>query len=297
LEILNKDFSDFQIFITTYDRQWYELAQAYLSNWKSIEMYVGKNDALQIEYPVIISQDLKHIEKAKRFIDSYDYPAAGNTVRKAMESQIEKLLPRCYLITENDLEGYFNQLIKFYQNCNCEDLIDEKLKNELYIFKDIVLNPTSHYDLKSPIYKGEVEKAFAILKLVYDLPLLKRTPLLNVGDTLYFENTENHYNAQYVLTETIYSIYYSELNQRITIPDHKIVYWSYKNVAFSDKNGIKYDNTTINSIKNQTLKLSERPAKIHHFLSLKKLPDWQSEFKNSKGQSLIDIQNKIIARN
>lgn len=212
IEILKEDFKDFQLFITTYDRQWYELAKNYLSNWKSIEMYVGKDDTMQIEFPVIIEENLEYFEKARRYIDAFDYPSAGNTIRKAFEKQIEKLIPHCYLINENDLDGYFNQLLKYYKNCNCEDLIDEKLKNDLYIYKDIVLNPTSHYDLRSPIYKGEVEKAYAILKLVYDLPILKRIPLLNVGDTLYYENIANYYKAQYVLTETIYSISFQRQN-------------------------------------------------------------------------------------
>lgn len=296
LEILNKDFKEFQLFITTYDRQWYELAKSYLTNWRSIEMYVGKNETLKIEFPVIIDKDLEYIEKIKRYIDSFDYPSAGNTIRKAFEKQIEKLIPRCYLMTENDLDGLFNQLIKYYKNCSCEDLVDEKLKEDLYIFKDIVLNPTSHYDLRSPIYKGEVEKTFNILKSVYDLPILKRTPLLNVGDTLYFENTANNYKAQYVLTETIYSIVYSETKSRITIPEHKLVYWNYKNIDFSDRNGTRYDDNAIYNIKNQVFKISLRAEKIKHFLELDKLPDWRSEFKNSKGKSLIDIQKDLAAK-
>jgi recombinational DNA repair ATPase RecF len=290
LEILNKDFNEFQLFITTYDRQWYELAKSYLNNWKSIEMYVGKNDILQIEFPVIIDADLEYIEKAKRLIDSFDYPSAGNTIRKAFERQIEKLIPRCYLITENDLDGYFNQLIKYYKNCNCEDLIDKKLKNDLYVFKDIILNPTSHNDLRSPIYKGEVERAYKILKSVYDIPILKRVPILNVGDTLYYNNSANNYKAQYILTETVYSITYSENNSTVTIPEHKLVYWEYKNIAFSNLDGKKYDKNSIDSLKNIRIKLTDRPKRIQHFLSLPDLPNWLTEFKNSKGQSIGDLQ-------
>jgi recombinational DNA repair ATPase RecF len=290
LEILKKDFNEFQLFITTYDRQWYELAKSYLSNWKSIEMYVGKNDALHIEFPVIIDTNLEYIEKAKRFIDSFDYPSAGNTIRKAFEKRIEKLIPRCYLIGKNDLDDYFNQLIKYYENCNCEDLIDKKLKNDLYIFKDIILNPTSHYDLKSPIYKREVEQAYNILKTVYALPILNRVPILNIGDTLYYNNSPNNYKAQYILTETVYSITYSENNSKVTIPEHKLVYWEYKNIAFSDRDGSKYDKNTIDRLKNLCIKLADRPKRIQHFLSLPDLPNWLTEFKNSKGQSVRDLQ-------
>ena len=131
LKILKEDFEYFQLFITTYDRQWYELAKSFLSNWKSIEMYVGKDDNMQAEFPVIIEENLDFFEKAKRYIDTFDYPSAGNNIRKAFEKHIEKLVPYCYLFTEHDLDGNFNQLIKFYKNCNCEDLIDKKLMKDL----------------------------------------------------------------------------------------------------------------------------------------------------------------------
>lgn len=294
LEILKEDFKDFQIFITTYDRHWYELAKSYLRNWKSLEMYVGENNSIHIEYPVIITQDLEYKLKAKRYIEAFDYPAAGNTIRKAFENKISQLLPNCYLYNETDLDGFFNKLILYYKNCCCEELIDERLKEELYIYKDIILNPTSHNDLRSPIYKAEVQKAYGILESIYALPLLKRVPIQNIGDILHYENSTHNYKAQYLLIETLYSISYGGNNHVFNIPNHKLIYWEYRNVPFSDIKGVRCDKAAINKIRNQVLKLSERPAKISHFLSLETLPNWQAEFRTTDGHSLIDMQNASL---
>ena len=39
-------------------------------------------------------------------------------------------------------------------------IISPQLRNELLQYKDIVFNPSSHFDLRSPLYKIEIEKAF-----------------------------------------------------------------------------------------------------------------------------------------
>lgn len=290
LKILKSDFTEFQLFITTYDRQWYELAKGVLSDWKCVELYVGNKVGTKIEFPVMISKDLELKEKARRLIDTYDYLSAGNVIRKALEKQIEILVPKIYLVTETDLEGYFRQLTQFFSDSGCIDQISHQLQQDLYTFKDIVLNPTSHYDLRSPIYKGELETAYNLLEAVCNLPLLKRTPLLNIGDCLFYNHTSRNYKAQYILTETIYSVVSSTGIRRITDPNHKIVYWDLQNLPYSNKQVIKYDDATISLIQSQLWKLSQRPSRIQNFLSLETLPNWQTEFKDSRGLSLLDLQ-------
>ncbi len=290
LEILNKEFKDFQLFITTYDRQWYEIAKIYLNNWKCIEMYVGSNSSSDYEFPVIIDKDLKYIEKARKLIDSYDYFSAGNTIRKALENHIENIVPKCYLINESDLEGKFSQFILFYDKNEYGHFIDNDLRRDLYLFKDIILNPTSHYDLKSPIYKAEVEKAFSILSKIYEIPVLKRIPILHVGDSLYYINSSERYKAQYVIIETLYSVSHDDTNYKLTNPEHRIVYWEKNGKPYVDDAGKRYDEAKISKIKSLKIKLSERPERIQHFLKLTKLPDWKIEFRVSSGESIEDLQ-------
>lgn len=294
LDILLKDFKEFQIFITTYDRYWYELAKAYAKEWKCIEMYVGYNDKYNIEYPVIFHENLDVFSKALKYFEAHDYYSAGNNLRKALEKHIEELVPRTYLILENDLDGYFNQLLKYYTDCNCSEVIDSSLKEDLYIFKDILLNPASHNDLKSPIYKSEVHRAIEIVRKVYHLPLIRRTPIAFMGDFLFYYNYEKDYTAQYIILENIYSIELKGLTPRITIPKHRLLTYNYKRKTFVDKDGNQLADTRIQSLKNDISKLNERPAKLKHFLTLAAMPDWQKDFKTSNGFSLVGLQKRKI---
>jgi len=63
-----------------------------------------------------------------------------------------------------------------------------------------------------------------------------------------------------------------------------------KNSAYANKEGIKYDDATISHMQLQLSRLSQRPYRIQHFLALEILPKWQTDFKDSKGLSLLDLQ-------
>lgn len=295
IDILLKDFTEFQIFITTYDRYWYEMAKAYARDWKNIEMFVGYNEKYKIEHPVIFSENLDVFSKALKYFESHDYYSAGNNLRKALEKHIERLVPKTYLITENELDGYFNQLIKYYKDCSCDDFIDDKLEQDLYIFKDILLNPASHNDLKSPVYKSEVQRAIEIVKKVYSLPIINRVPILLMGDFLFYYNYEKDYTAQYFIVEDIYSIEIVGHSPRITIPKHKLLTYSFRKKAFVDRNGKKYKDSKIQSLKADVSKLTERVDRIRHFLSLTTAPDWKKDFKTASGFNLTSIQERLIA--
>lgn len=63
LKILDDDFSAYQVFITTYDKPWYEFVKStYLNtnnSWKSYEFYTRKGFKL----PVIREMQLKSIKQ------------------------------------------------------------------------------------------------------------------------------------------------------------------------------------------------------------------------------------------
>jgi len=48
LDILEKEFPDYQIFVTTYDKPWFEHARGFLeqqSNWKTLEFYASRRSS------------------------------------------------------------------------------------------------------------------------------------------------------------------------------------------------------------------------------------------------------------
>ncbi|MEH6681062.1 MAG: AAA family ATPase [Sediminicola sp.] len=208
LEILTKDefddgtsFRDFQIFLTTYDREWFNVAKPYLEGWEKTEFYVD-NHSHNIERPFIRKSDT-YRERAEYHLTKGDYPACANYLRKAFEKELKRILPENVLypgfngtsgdnsvitlskrnlsISEND-NAWFYKLkeeedkdVETFRFISLQQMIDQfkKLVNqygipfllidELTGIKNRLLNPLSHDDLKSSIFKAELITGFKIL--------------------------------------------------------------------------------------------------------------------------------------
>lgn len=179
LDILKNEFSDYQIFISTYDRHLYELAKRKFETerpdrWKAIELYVGKVfiDDQPHDKPIIVDGET-HLEKAIQYLHNLqkpDYPAAANYFRKALEQIIREEIPQ-YEKTDIEnkvqiLDYKLGPLIyktkrfleRLHQNTQTVDKIITLLPS--------LLHPLSHYEITSPVYKGE-------LRLIeFHIPLL-----------------------------------------------------------------------------------------------------------------------------
>lgn len=208
LEILTKDefddgtsFRDFQIFLTTYDREWFNVAKPYLEGWKKTEFYVD-NHSHNIERPFIRKYDT-YRERAEYHLTKGDYPACANYLRKAFEKELKRILPENVLypgfngtsgdnsvitlskknfsISEND-NAWFYKLkeeedtdVDTFRFISLQQMIDQfkKLVNQYEIpfllideltgIKNRLLNPLSHDDLTSSIFKAELITGFKIL--------------------------------------------------------------------------------------------------------------------------------------
>ena len=283
--IESSDFKDWQILITSYDRNWYELARNYLSEWKCIEMFVGRDKSDTFDIPAILHENLTPIDKAKEYFNAHDYYSSGNNIRKAIEAKIQKILPDTYLIGIKDLEGLIMKLFKYYNDCNSIELISNDLERELLTFKDIVLNPSSHYDIKSPIFKIEVEKAFKVYDLLNEIPQIKRTVLCNIGEQFRFK-IEN-YEAHFILMENVYKIEVNGSNYQLSDPNHKLINYTYKGTKFYKKGGGAYSQSEI--LKQKSIKFSERTGRIKHFLNLDSDLDWRTDFINNDEKSLNEL--------
>lgn len=208
LEILTKDeFNDgtsfryFQIFLTTFDREWFNVAKPYLGGWQSTEFYVDSHSH-NIERPFIRKSET-YRERAEYHLTKGDYPACANYLRKAFEKELKRILPENLLypsfnstsgdnsvialskrnlsISEND-NVWFYKLKKeedtdvdTFRFISLQQMIDQfkKLVNQYEIpfllideltgIKNRLLNPLSHDDLKSSIFKAELITGFKIL--------------------------------------------------------------------------------------------------------------------------------------
>ncbi|MEC4115070.1 AAA family ATPase [Myroides pelagicus] len=260
LEILTKDefddgtsFRDFQIFLTTYDREWFNVAKSYLEGWQKTEFYVDNYNG-SIDRPLIRKSD-SYEERAWFYLTQGDYPACANYLRKAFEQKLRDILPENMLhsgfsrsdndtshiivskehlsINQNDEVWFFmpkesnaknisqsgftglQKLIEKFDILIKNYRINFQHTDNLNRIKNRLLNPLSHHDLRSPIFKTELETGFTILT---QLNKIKTQIIVKVPNEtpvyLYFDkvdaNTGKDYRYQFQLLENLILLEYGE---------------------------------------------------------------------------------------
>ena len=163
LEILESEFSDYQIFITTYDKPWFEYAKSFLdgkSGWKTLEFYAQICDE-GFEMPAIFdNQDL--ITKAEKHLQQCDYKAAAVYTRSAFEKIIRK-----YCEKKNKLV-VFKSRLKAYTTEDfwkvIKDDVAQATKADIEKYRTLVLNPFSHYNTEQHEIGTELQNAIQAVK-------------------------------------------------------------------------------------------------------------------------------------
>ena len=198
LDVLKDKFSDWQIFLTTYDRHWFEVAKQYLNNdWKSVEMYATEIEGKIFDKPLII-QSQYYFDKAINYFNVGDYPASLNYLRKELEFQIKDRLPeestRHYEGKPHQLSHLWELLVERYSRNNQGNLITEKIKSEFQVSRLSLLNPQSHDNLSSPVYKYELQRTIDLIKDIQAIPVIKGITLLASGMELVFKHPAKNYS-------------------------------------------------------------------------------------------------------
>lgn len=232
----DKVFKDFQIFITTYDRHWYEVAKINLTDWKFIEFYKGANG------PELFHNQKTNIEKAQSYFNAYDFPACANCLRKECENVLKDKLLETYKVGEGikglvkppDLEALINRLKKYYEDLGIQppnDLI-ESLQN----YKSILFNPMSHSDLESPIYKNDLVLAFKTIDDLQKLVLPTREVIITKGSLFNLSLPLINYTAEIVTAKDIYLVEHNA-TKRISPINIFFKTWNREGVEFAMPTG------------------------------------------------------------
>ena len=169
LAILKQEFSSYQIFISTYDRHWFELSKRYFDlnspgRWKGLEIYVGQLAVgnIQTTKPIWVVGKSNY-EKAIHYLHHRikpDYPAAANYLRKALEELIQKYVPKYELVDIENVQFPDHRLTTLL--FRTRSFLDKIGLSTIYIDNIVallnpLLHPLSHYEISSPIYKGELQ--------------------------------------------------------------------------------------------------------------------------------------------
>jgi len=156
LNILKEEFTDFQIFFFTHDKELFELYKNKM-DWKKFELYL--DDSEDIHKPILKSGK-SEIERAKEYFAKKDYDCCALLLRKGFE----KIL-KSYLTPREQLD----------KNCNDLDLAslvgrtitkssgeNKSILGKLNSDRKHILNPLSHNDNR-PVYSEELKQAMTDL--------------------------------------------------------------------------------------------------------------------------------------
>ena len=165
LDILEEYFSDYQIFLMTYDKAWYEIVKQRTSTggqWKAVEFFFAQTD--EYEIPVYM-EGKAYLDKAKEHCGANDYKACVIYLRSAFEAAIKqycdkKELPVRYCENPKNLRSDdFWVPIKTEKKENGILLLDLILVDKIELCRSIILNPLSHATIVN-IYFTLPEVAF-----------------------------------------------------------------------------------------------------------------------------------------
>ena len=162
LDILDEYFSDYQIFLTTYDKAWYEIVKqrtAHGGKWKAVEFYFRQTNEYEIP---VYAEDKAYLDKAREYLDANDYKAWAIYLRTAFEIMIEdfcdaKRLPVRYRRSRDKLDSQ-----DFWDPIKIENgksgFLDASLIRDIELYRTRILNPLSHTTIAN-IPKKEIEDA------------------------------------------------------------------------------------------------------------------------------------------
>jgi energy-coupling factor transporter ATP-binding protein EcfA2 len=163
LTILETEFPEYQIFITTYDKPWFEYAKSFLDQqpgWKTMEFYAQQNKE-GFEVPCIFdNSDL--LAKAKQHLQNCDYKAAAVYTRSEFEKVIRNYCKK------KKKKVVFKTRLKDYST---EDFwtvikgdIQPATKESIEQYRDLALNAFSHYNTERYEMKDELEATIAAVE-------------------------------------------------------------------------------------------------------------------------------------
>ena len=202
LDLILREFEDYQIMMMTHDRLFFEIAKHKIKKlgneqWKFIEMYEAvKND---IPQPFITYSET-YLEKAKKYFNKKEYEIAGNFLRKEAESFCKEFLPKRRQFTPDytlyDLNGLINQSILVAKDLGLNDPLFEELDGH----RKFVLNPVSHDSYDVPKYNSEIEKCIDTLD---NLRAIEVEIVVFKGDEIEFSLTLNGTTDVYKFNITV----------------------------------------------------------------------------------------------
>lgn len=161
-----------QLIILTHDRSFFRLVESEIEKkkeeqkWKILELCIDEDAG--IPSPRLFEHD-NLINKAKIFYHRHEYAACANTLRRAYENVLKRVFPAQFLLAVKtdsldnpyqNLNGLIGCMTKFRSYYAGFPDLAPNLTND----RQLILNPFSHDDLDTPLYKRELKESISQLE-------------------------------------------------------------------------------------------------------------------------------------
>lgn len=159
---------DYQLFIFTHDYAFYDIVKDYLDSnqtkntWEFYELYSINDDLTTSNIPEpYVKKGIDYINQAKILYSRCNYHSSATCLRKECEKQLQRLYPKNWIYKINDdgtsqLKSLNNLEQKWNDFKSRYNLQDNPIPN-LGQYRKRILNPASHNDNQSVIYKSELK--------------------------------------------------------------------------------------------------------------------------------------------
>lgn len=161
LKILETHFAEYQVFITTYDKPWYEYVRGFLSDkWKTIEFYAQEVKG-DFEIPKV-ADGTDMIVKARQHYNNSDYKASAVYARSAFEKIIMNYCEqnRKLIAFKAKRKDYSSQ--DFWYKIKGD--IKPATKTSIEGYRFLIYNKLSHYDPEVNPLKTELRDAITAVE-------------------------------------------------------------------------------------------------------------------------------------
>lgn len=237
--ILNIYAKRFKIYFFTHEKSYYDFCVFKIEqkkekkDWEIMEIHSG---ATNIDKPIIIQSGLNYYDKAIKYFQAKDFTTSSLYLRKELEKLIINRIPDEFSKTidgqYHNLEHYWKLFVERYEKLNLP--ISEAIKLNFKQSKLMILNPEAHHNLELPVYKLELERAFDLVRDLYDnypIPVMKI--LFSKGMTMQFVHPTENYTFDFELL-TDFSVNNLDATSFVSIPRCKVIKWQFNDVEFWD---------------------------------------------------------------
>lgn len=202
---------NYQILLFTHDYAFYDILKSRIADtgnktkWLFREMYRRDETLAPIPTPLLLDDDSAY-KKALAYYCKNDYAASANALRRECEEQMKRLLPYNKTITESEegcswslpqkLAKMIDGLKDFYRSLGMPNPTPN-----LHLYRERILNPLSHYDVRTSIYKDELRKAIDEVRKLQDIEIEHIVSIRDCGFNVFYQikmdNEEVHIHCKF----------------------------------------------------------------------------------------------------